>query len=359
LKKTLLCIGAGKSQYPVILKAKELGYAVIAIDQNPSALGFKIADERVVLSTYDAPPLLDPINALSNKYNIIGILNRSSGPPVVTAARLAKLLQLPYYSEDLAKKIVNKHLVMELCVKYGIPAPKSYAISKYEELNINKIQYPCVVRPSLSLVGKSGITIINEENELDNALVYAFDTTINGYVTIDEYIKGDDVSLVSFVDGGELIPLCLLDEINTNDTNGKISGLGFAIPSIHDSSIVNKQVILSAKKIVDTFEIKRSSLMVSFRIDKNQTPWLIEIHLDMGGDLLIEKLFPKALNYSFLEFTIKLLAGENPAIPVVKINPTAIIFDKGDDLVTDKKNTTFQAKDRMELDTLIYSSLAQ
>jgi len=358
LKNTLICIGAGKSQYPVILKAKELGYVVIAIDQNPSAPGFKIADEKLILSTFDAIPIIESISSLSQKYNIKGILNRSSGPPVITAAKLAKLLQLSYYSEDSAIKIVNKHLLMKFCGKYGIPAPKSYALSRDEELNRSKIQYPCVVKPSLCLVGKRGITIINEENELDDALVYAFDSTINEYITIDEYIEGDDVSLISFVDGGELIPLCLLDEINTNDTDGKMKGEGFAMPSIHESSRVNKQVLLSAKKIVDAFEIKRSPLMASFRIDENQTPKLIEVHLDMGGDLLIEKLFPKALNYNILKYGIQLLAGEQPIKPAVSIKPTAIIFDKGEEIISEKRNTVIQAKDRMELDRLIHSGMA-
>jgi len=357
LKKALLCFGAGKSQQPVISKAKEMRYAVIAIDQNSNSPSFKITDEKLILSTYNAIPLLEPIKSLSQKYDITGILNRSSGPPVITAAKLAKLLQLPYYSEDSAIKIVNKHLLMKLCGKYGIPAPKSYVLTKDEKLNKKEIQFPCVVRPSLSLVGKSGVSIVNEENKLDEAVGLAFGSTINGYITIDEYIKGDDISLVSFVDGGELIPLCLLDEINTNNTDGKIAGGGFAIPSIHESSIVNKQVILSAKKIVDAFGIKRSPLMVSFRIDKNQTPWLIEVHLDMGGDLLIEKLFPKALNYNFLEFGIKLLAGESPKKPIGSIRPAAIIYDKGENPVSEKSNTIFQANDRKELETLIFSGV--
>jgi hypothetical protein len=356
--KALICIGAGKSQQPVISTAKELGYAIIAIDQNPSAPGFKIADEKLVLSTFDAIPLIESIKSLSQKYNIMGILNRSSGPPVVTAARLAKFLQLPYYSENSAIKIVNKHLLMELCGKYGIPAPKSYALTKNEELNKKEIQYPCVVRPSLSLVGKSGITILNEENELDDALGHAFDSTINDYIIIDEYINGHDISFVSFVEGGELEPICLLDEINANDNKGKMVGEGFAMPSIHESSRVNKQVLLSAEKIVDAFEIKRSPLMASFRIDENQTPKLIEVHLDMGGDLLIEKLFPKALNYNFLKYGIQLLAGEQPIKPAVIIKPTAIIFDKGEEIISEKRNTVIQAKDRMELDRLIHSGMA-
>ena len=64
--KALICIGAGKSQQPVISTAKELGYAIIAIDQNPSAPGFKIADEKLVLSTFDAIPFM-----VDNKFAVL------------------------------------------------------------------------------------------------------------------------------------------------------------------------------------------------------------------------------------------------------------------------------------------------
>ena len=40
----VICIAAGKSQVPVILKAKTLGYTIIAIDQNKKAPGFDFAD---------------------------------------------------------------------------------------------------------------------------------------------------------------------------------------------------------------------------------------------------------------------------------------------------------------------------
>jgi len=358
LKNTLICIGAGKSQYPVISIAKELGYAVVVLDQNPDAPGFEIADEKICSSTFDVGPLLEPIEILSKKYNITGILNRSSGPPVVTAAILAAQLQLPYYSEKSAISIVNKHLLMETCSEYGISAPKSYALSKGEELNTEGINYPCVVKPSLSLLGKSGITVVNDKDKLNDAINYAFSFTINDCISIDEYIEGKDISFVSFVDDGELVPICLLDEINTNDEDGKMTGKGFAMPSAHESTIIDL-VELSTKNIIDTFGITRSPLMVSFRIDNTNTPKLIEVHLDLGGDLLIEKLFPKALNYNFLEHSIQLLAGEKPSIPNINIIPTAIIFDKSDDLVSEKKNTLIQAKDRMDLDTLIYSNIAQ
>lgn len=357
MKIALICIGAGNSQYPVIFEAKKLGYAIIAIDRNPSAPGFNISDEIINLSTFDADLLFQPIEKLSNKYKITGILNRSSGPPVITAAKLARQLKIPCYPEKSANTIVNKHLLMKACSNIGIPAPESYSIARHDKLYKTEFQYPCIVKPSLSLIGKKGVTIVNKENDLKNAMNYAFSHTKNNYIEIDEFIDGNDILLIGFVNERELVHVCLMDELNSQDLNQKIYGKGSAIPSIYNSSKLKNEIEIIAKKIIRQFKIERSPLIISFRVDNDQIPKLIEIHLDLGGDLLIEKLFPKALKFNFLEYSIRLLAGEHPSIINNNIKPTAIIFERGDNLVSEKKNIILQAKNRLELDALIHSGI--
>ena len=46
--KRLLVLAAGILQVPVIKKARELGYYVIAADGDSNAIGFKFADKVVV-----------------------------------------------------------------------------------------------------------------------------------------------------------------------------------------------------------------------------------------------------------------------------------------------------------------------
>ena len=46
-KFALICLAAGKSQLPVIEKAKSLGYTIVAIDRNREADGFKYADYKI------------------------------------------------------------------------------------------------------------------------------------------------------------------------------------------------------------------------------------------------------------------------------------------------------------------------
>ena len=41
----VVCLAGGKSQLIVVQKAKELGYAVLAVDRNPNAPCFALSDE--------------------------------------------------------------------------------------------------------------------------------------------------------------------------------------------------------------------------------------------------------------------------------------------------------------------------
>ncbi|HON16999.1 MAG TPA: dehydrogenase, partial [Spirochaetota bacterium] len=53
MKKTIMVIGGGLLQTPVIATAKKMGYQVIVTDYNPDAIGMKQADIPIVMSTRD------------------------------------------------------------------------------------------------------------------------------------------------------------------------------------------------------------------------------------------------------------------------------------------------------------------
>ena len=50
---TVLFVGAGRHQRRAILRAKELGLRVVAVDRNPDALGLADADEAEVVDFPD------------------------------------------------------------------------------------------------------------------------------------------------------------------------------------------------------------------------------------------------------------------------------------------------------------------
>ena len=71
-KFAVICLAAGKSQLPVIAKAKSLGYTIVAIDQNRDAHGFEYADYKIYQSTYDADAIIKELDKFRNKLKWIG-----------------------------------------------------------------------------------------------------------------------------------------------------------------------------------------------------------------------------------------------------------------------------------------------
>ncbi len=326
--KSVIVLGAGSSQMPVIQRARDLDLYVIAVDKNPMAPGRIEANDFILASTYNDSDVLAGLKSLNMNNEIVGVINRSSGIPVITAAKISEKLNIASYSEETAQTIVNKHKLMKFCAENNIPAPKSIAFSNLDELEAMEPEFPCVVRPSLSLVGKSGVFKVENRSTLIECAQKALQNSINSYALLDEYITGYDVSLISFVNNGTLIPVCILDEVNRQTPAGQIYGKGFSIPSIVTPADVQDKIIGVAKRLVQIFSIHKSAFMVSMRLARGTDPKVLEIHLDLGGDSLIEHLFPETVSPSFLDYAIQMISGDINQNIKFEVKPGAVQYSE-------------------------------
>lgn len=356
LKPAIICLAAGKSQVIVIKKAKELGFAVLPIDRDPDAPGFSLSDERIVLSTYEAKPIIRQLHTLEDKYQLSGVINRSSGIPVVTAAEICQEFELPGIPPASARIIIDKSQLMKVCTMHGISAPLCQSVSSLAEIDRTRLRFPCVVKPALSIVGKSGVRIVRNANELPAAFTAAKAAAMNGIVNFEELIQGRDVSLMSVVQRGQLHPITLLDELNVTDSKGNIKGAGFAVPSVFSGQPEETSIINLAMQIVDSFKLDSTAFNMSCRCESGGEPRLVEIHLDLGGDLVLDALLPESTSFDVLSFAILSLVGENPPIKNINFIPSAVIFEKGKGLISERPYKILNGPDRISLEQTIIST---
>ena len=353
----LICLAAGKSQVPIILKAKSLNYTIIAIDHNIKAPGLNYADVKINQSTYDSNLIIEELKKLRKKFKYIGILNRSSGPPVITAAKICKYFNIPGVPTISAQSLVNKDKMRAACEKYEIPAPKYriHSLNKYKSNQNSSFPFPFIVKPALSLIGKSGVSVVHSKEKTLSAIKYAEKCTINKKILIEEFLRGPDLSLISFVNNSKLFPICLLEEINVENKDGSIFPKGYrTLKSEHKKW--EKKALAIGKKIVSKFKIERSAFMISLRSNSNDNLKLIEVHLDIGGDLLIETFFPKALPFDFLKLAIETAVGNAKYPKNFKVKPTAIFYKDG--IVSDKGYKILSAKTNKLLDQKIFNLMS-
>ena len=121
----LLVLGAGPAQQGLLEAARARGdLDVIAVDRDPQALGFPLADERAVLSTEDE----EAVERLARARDVDGLVSPGSDWPVGIAARVAERLGLPHPIDARVGALATSKLRQrEAFAAAGVPHARSFA----------------------------------------------------------------------------------------------------------------------------------------------------------------------------------------------------------------------------------------
>lgn len=344
MKKAIISIAAGTEQVMLIKKIKEMGFTAIAVDRDENAPGFEFADEKIALSTYEANPIIWRLSLLKEKYKFEGVITRSSGIPVITMSKIAKEFNLPGIAPAIAEKIVFKDKLMEECERVGIPAPEHQTVNRLEDIDWTKIEYPVVLKPALGIIGKKGVQRITTKDELIERFEATKKSSYNGYVDIESFEDGPDVTLMAFSVKGKLYPIVLLDEINRFDKNGFVEPIGIRIPSEHDKEKL--EIYKFAQNVITKFNIGTSVFLMSCRYTHDKTIKLIEIHLDLGGDRILDDLLPRSSDMNFIKLAIQVCTDEEIEEQNFNFSPTMMMFK--DKKRNDENGITFISAKRQE-----------
>ena len=90
--RRLLVLGAGRQQLGLLTAARHRGLLVVAVDRDPAAPGFRLADRRALISFEDEPAL----HRLAEAERINGVISPANDWSVGIAARVAHRLALPH-----------------------------------------------------------------------------------------------------------------------------------------------------------------------------------------------------------------------------------------------------------------------
>jgi len=320
-KKAIISIAAGNSQQNLIHKIKEKGFLVIGVDRNPRAAGFKYCYECIIASAHDPDAIIEKLSLLNNKLDLCGIITQSSGIPVITTAKVARNFNLPYISPDLAESIANKAKLIAMLNKYGISSPKVKVLSnKKKSINNIKFSAPFFVKPSICFKTHTAMKKIEDISFLPMAIERALEVSENGCANIEQFINGIDIGSIDWVYNKKIIHIATIQEINSGEPY--FYGLGWKIPV---SLKLNKIASELQKQFIDRLNIDNSLVQTSMRYD-GQKAYIIEVHLDLGGDGISDILLPYCLNYDLLDNAIELSLGNQPQNPKNLPIPTYLRF---------------------------------
>jgi biotin carboxylase len=221
--KTVLFLGAGRHQRAAILRAKELGYRVAAIDGNPDALGLAEADVAEVVNFVEIPKAIE----FAERIRPDGVLTITSDRAVVAVAAVAEALGLPGIGVDVALGLTHKVEMRRRLERAGVPQPRYGSAQTAEDAvtAAEHVRYPLVIKPADS-GGQRGVFRIESDEELVDRFPESLELSRGREVIVEEFVEGTEMNAMAVVRDGEVIPLTLSDR-------HRPPGAGFAVGWIH------------------------------------------------------------------------------------------------------------------------------
>ena len=306
--KKLLILGAMEMHVPLIKRAKEMGNYVITVDYIPENPGHKLADEAYYDSTTD----LDAVLKLSKKLNIDGIMTYNSDPAAPTAAYVAEKLGLPGNPYQSVKIMSEKNLFRDFLISNGLNAPKFGNYLNIEDAlcHINDFSFPIIIKP-VDSSGSKGVTVVNNVNDVQNAIECALEKSRSKKIIIEEYIEpvGKQLHGDGFVQNGKVVFLYLGDH-HFDSTINNLVPYSTTYPTEHPVEIVNacKNQI---QDFISKVGFKNGGFNVELRIsNKDNKPYIIDIGARNGGNFT-PKVIEYGSGFNFLDRAIKIALGEN------------------------------------------------
>ncbi|WP_417762003.1 ATP-grasp domain-containing protein [Shewanella sp.] len=313
MNKSILSVGAGNNQLPLIAAIQALGYKAIACDINPLAPGSKTADIFINQSTYQAQPIIAELQ--QRQLQPTAVLTRSTGQPVITTAEIAQALQLPGMTVQQSKIISHKQKLINMLRQTGVPCPASYSLA-------DDVPLPVFVKPANTIKSHAAMGKCSTRDELLERYQQAKAVSDDNSVNIEEYLHGYDIVSIDFVSHGKVIHLCTVGEISAGAP--AFDGLGwYSVPTDWDrlasATFCQMQQALSLSHGFFQTAMKFNS--------QTRQAKIYEVHGEIGGDCVNDVYIPLHLNgYDVFANNIRLALGLPPELPQAPTRPCILIF---------------------------------
>ena len=221
--KTVLFVGAGRHQRRAILRARELGLRVVAVDRNPEAPGLQVADVGEPVDFTDVAAVTE----VGRRHAIDGVLTVSADRAVPVVAAVAAALGLPGIGVETAHLMTHKIAMRRTLADAGVPQPAFAAARELQSARaaLDAVGVPAVLKPADS-GGQRGLFYLESRDELDAHLHAALAESPAGEAIVESYHDGLELNGIVVARNGAAVSLTLSDRLRP-------PGIGFGVGWIH------------------------------------------------------------------------------------------------------------------------------
>lgn len=308
-----MVLAAGLLQIDVIEKAKSMGYYVLAVDGNPKAPGFNVADKAICADIVNEETMLK----IARDEHVDGVIHPCSEVSMAVMGRINDELGLSGISREQAICATNKHLMRKAFEKGNAPSPKSILAQDAEDAWSrlqNEFDTNAILKPSRNS-GSRGIAKVSRNMDKGD-FIRAYDESLNESrdhsVLIEQFIEGPEFSIEMIVWQGEIHVLTVTDKKTTGAPH--FVELGHNQPSCFSDADVET---LKAAAIagVKALGVNNCACHAEAKL-MNGKAYLMEVGARLGGDFISTELTHLSTGVDMVAAAIDVALGVEPDLSV-------------------------------------------
>lgn len=187
-KKAILIFGVGELQLSIINRANAMGLFTVGIDPCEEACAKNACQAFEIVGGQDYEGTL----AVAKKYNISAVVTAATDKPLVMMARIAKELNLPFYSVETAQWSTDKYQMKQRFIEGGVPCAQGRLVHSAGEAK--DLFFPVICKPRDNS-GSRGVKLCSDANELQECIDEALENSKLDTVLVEEFIEGREFSI--------------------------------------------------------------------------------------------------------------------------------------------------------------------
>jgi biotin carboxylase len=303
----VLFVGAGRHQRRAILRVRELGGRVVAVDRNPDAPGLGEADVAEPVDFTDVAGVTE----VARRHEVDGVLTVSADRAVPVVAAVAEALGLPGIGTDTAHLMTHKIAMRRTLADAGVPQPRFAAARDLASARaaVDAVGLPAVLKPADS-GGQRGIFYIDSADDVDAHLHAAFAESPTGEAILEGFHDGLELNGIVIARGGEAVLLTLSDRLRP-------PGVGFGVGWTHvypasiygDTQVEAERVAVHA---VHALGLRDGIAFPQLIVDDDGSVRVVEVAARIPGGQMAD-LVRHAVGVDLVEVALRQALGE--AVP--------------------------------------------
>ncbi|MCB1171647.1 MAG: ATP-grasp domain-containing protein [Leptospiraceae bacterium] len=326
-----LSLGAGHHQVPLIEAARQKGLAVIAVDRNPLAPGFQLADLQLHSSILKPFWIYRAIEEHFPRGRIVAVGSRSFGPAVLSASYLARRFSAPGSSPHSIIRFQDKNRLKSFLGSHGVAVPERVGWKPGKDpADVLRKRGIWIARSGKGSA-KQGIEVLSTLEEKRAYLEkHSRRTPENRSLFIEKYYQGTEFIAYGIVLNGNFHALTLTEKI-VSDTPPRFADRRHLFPA-RTSEENARTMVRTCQRIVDLCRYDNGPFFAEFLVPsrgKNRSPLLIECQPEVGGECLADALVPDTLDIDYFAMLVDLLT-DGPTRASLHLTSAGISLDRDD-----------------------------